>query len=183
MTRVYLHDVSPRDGLQNEKSFVPTAQKIALIDALSRTGLAKIEATSFVSPKAIPALADAADVMRGITRAPGVVYTVLAPNVRGAERALDAAADEFNVVMSASETYNLSNLRMTREQSVAALSDVFALARDAGVPVNASLSVAFGCPMEGEVSAHEVLAWTERLIEGADRALTGVTLCDTTGMA
>jgi hydroxymethylglutaryl-CoA lyase len=180
MTRLSVNDVAPRDGLQNEKAFVPTPQKIALIDALSRTGLAKIEATSFVSPKAIPALADAADVMQGITRVPGVTYTVLVPNVRGAERALAARADEFNVVMSASESHNLSNLRMTRAQSLAALADVIALARGAGVPVNASLSVAFGCPMEGDVDAETVLRWSAALLEhGAD----GVTLCDTTGMA
>ena len=180
MTRLLINDVAPRDGFQNEKSFIASAQKIALIDALSTTGLAKIEATSFVSPKAIPALADAAEVMQGITRVPGVTYTVLVPNVRGGERALAARADEFNLVMSASESHNLSNLRMTREQSLAALGDVMALAANAGVPVNASLSVAFGCPMQGDVGIDEVLRWAGALLE---RGARGVTLCDTTGMA
>jgi hydroxymethylglutaryl-CoA lyase len=180
MARIYCNDVAPRDGFQNEKTFIPTADKIALIDALSMTGLAKIEATSFVSPKAIPALADAEAVMKGIARVPGVIYTVLVPNVRGGERALECRADEFNVVMSASETHNLSNLRMTRAQSIAALTEVMALARGAGAPVNASLSCSFGCPMEGDVPVDEVLRWSEALLLAGAR---GVTLCDTTGMA
>jgi hydroxymethylglutaryl-CoA lyase len=180
MTRLYINDVSPRDGFQNENTFIPTADKIALIDALSATGLAKIEVTSFVSPKAIPALADAESVMKGIARRQGVVYTVLVPNLRGAERALACRVDEFNVVMSASEAHNRSNLRMTRGQSLDALGHVMTLARAAGVPVNASLSVAFGCPMQGEVSPTEVLQWAGELI---DRGARGVTLCDTTGMA
>ena len=178
--KLSINDVAPRDGLQNERAFVPTADKISLIDAMSRTGLAKIEATSFVSPKAIPALCDAAEVMRGITRVGGVVYTALIPNVRGAERALECGVDEFNLVMSASETHNLVNLRMTREQSCAALKEVMALARGAGVPVNVSLSCVFGCPMEGDVAPSEVM----RLAAGfVNLGATGITLCDTTGMA
>ena len=111
-----IQEVGPRDGFQIEAAFIPTVDKIALIDALSLCGLAKIEATSFTSPKAIPALADADEVLRGIRRQPGVVYTVLVPNLRGAERALAAGADELNLVMSTSETHNLLNLRMSREQ-------------------------------------------------------------------
>ena len=178
--RVYVNDVAPRDGLQNERTFVATPDKIALIDALSRTGLAKIEATSFVSPMAIPALADAAEVMRGITRAPGVVYTALIPNLRGAERALECGVDEFNLVMSASETHNLTNLRMTRAQSQGALSDVMALAAQSRVPVNVSLSCAFGCPMEGDVATEQVMRLAAAFLSGG---AAGVTLCDTTGMA
>ncbi len=179
-TRVSINEVAPRDGLQNEPVFIATERKIALIDALSRTGLAKIEATSFVSPKAIPALADAEQVMRGISRAPGVTYAALIPNLRGAERAIDCGVDEFNLVMSASESHNLMNLQMLREQSFDALVSVIALARDAGVPVNASISCAFGCPMEGEVDAGEVLRWCDAFVAQGAR---GVTLCDTTGMA
>ena len=179
-TRVFVNDVAPRDGLQNERAFVPTPDKIALIDALSKTGLAKIEATSFVSPKAIPALADAAEVMQGITRVPGVVYTALIPNVRGAERALECEVDEFNLVMSVSETHNLTNLRMTRAQSQAGLREVMAIAAAARVPVNVSLSCAFGCPMEGDVAESEVMRLAgDFLAAGA----AGITLCDTTGMA
>ncbi|WP_374663679.1 hydroxymethylglutaryl-CoA lyase [Ramlibacter sp.] len=179
--RVYLQEVGTRDGLQGEAQFVPTPDKIALVDALTDAGLAKIEVTSFVSPKAIPQMRDAEQVLREIRRAPGVVYSALVPNVRGAERAIDARADELNLVMSASESHNLANLRMTREQSFTALAEVAALARGAGVPVNVSLSCSFGCPMEGEVPADEVMAWCERLLE--TMGAHGITLCDTTGMA
>lgn len=178
--RVYMQDVAPRDGLQIEAVFVPTEQKIALIDALSKCGLAKIEATSFVSPSAIPALRDAATVMNGITRVAEVVYTVLVPNARGAERALACRADEFNLVMSASESHNLANLHMTREQSFRQLAEVARMGRDAGIAVNASLSCSFGCPMEGDVPAQVVLDWSARLL---DTGATGISLCDTTGMA
>ena len=179
--RLHLQEVGPRDGLQMEAAFVPTADKIALVDALSAAGLAKIEATAFVSPQAIPALRDAEVVLREIERAPGVVYTCLVPNRRGAERAIEARADELNLVMSASETHNLANLRMTRAQSFAALSGVIAMAKEARVPVNVSLSCAFGCPMEGDVDAEVVLEWAARFLDQA--GVRGVTLCDTTGMA
>ncbi|CAG9187634.1 hydroxymethylglutaryl-CoA lyase [Cupriavidus pinatubonensis] len=179
--RIYMQEVGTRDGFQSEGTFVDTREKIALIDALSDTGLAKIEVTAFVSPQAIPALRDAEAVLRQIRRKPGVVYTALVPNVRGAERAIDARADELNLVMSASESHNLSNLRMTRDQSFHGLKQVAALAREAGLPVNISLSCAFGCPMEGDVPETTVLAWSQRFIEEA--SAHGVTLCDTTGMA
>jgi hydroxymethylglutaryl-CoA lyase len=179
--RVRLCEVGMRDGLQNEAAFVPTADKIALVDALSQAGAAKIEVTSFVSAQAIPALRDAEIVMREIRRQPGVVYSALVPNVRGAQRAIDARSDELNLVMSASESHNLANLRMTRDQSFAALSQVAALARAAGVAVNVSLSCCFGCPMEGEVTPATVLGWCERFVD--ELGAQGVTLCDTTGMA
>ena len=179
--RVRLCEVGMRDGLQNEAAFVPTADKIDLVDALSQAGAAKIEVTAFVSAQAIPALRDAEVVMREIARRPGVVYSALVPNVRGAQRAIEAHTDELNLVMSASESHNLANLRMTREQSFAALSQVAALARDAGVAVNVSLSCCFGCPMEGEVPATTVLDWCERFVD--ELGAQGVTLCDTTGMA
>ena len=118
--------------------------------------------------------------MRGINRQPGVVYTALIPNMRGAERALECGIDEFNIVMSVSETHNLTNLRMTRDQSFQQLAGVVGLARQAGVPVNVSLSCSFGCPMEGEVEADVVLGWIARF---ADQGVRGITLCDTTGMA
>ena len=179
--RIYLQEVGPRDGLQAEQAFVPTAEKVALVDALSDAGLAKIEVTAFVSPKAIPALRDAEQVLREIRRKPGVAYSALVPNVRGAERAIESRADELNLVMSASESHNLANLRMTREQSFAALADVAAIATGARVAVNVSLSCSFGCPMEGDVPPDTVLEWCGRYVDtlGAH----GVTLCDTTGMA
>lgn len=179
--RIHMQEVGPRDGLQVETRFVDTAEKIALVDALSAAGLAKIEVTSFVSPKAIPQLRDAEVVLREIRRVPGVVYTALVPNLRGAERAIESRADELNLVMSASVSHNLANLRMTQPQSFAALSEVAGVARRAGVKVNVSLSCSFGCPMEGDVPEAAVLDWCARYVEemGAD----GVTLCDTTGMA
>lgn len=179
-TRIFFNEVATRDGFQMEGRFVPTADKIALVDELGALGYARIEVTSFTSPAAIPALRDAEQVMGAIRRVPGVVYTALVPNLRGAQRALACAADEFNIVMSTSETHNLANLRMTREQSFAQLSDVVGLARERAVPVNVSLSTAFGCPMEGEVRPDEVLGWIRRF---AELGIAGVTLCDTTGMA
>jgi hydroxymethylglutaryl-CoA lyase len=146
-TRLYINEVATRDGFQMEGRFIPTHDKIALIDRLSSLGYAKIEVTSFTSPKAIPALSDAAQVMKGIARAPGVIYTALVPNMRGAERAIESRIDEFNLVMSVSETHNLANLRMTREQSFRQLAQVVDLAQRAGVAVNVSLSCVFGCPM------------------------------------
>jgi hydroxymethylglutaryl-CoA lyase len=179
--RIHMQEVGTRDGLQVEEAFVPTEDKIALVNALSQAGMAKIEVTSFVSPKAIPALRDGEIVLRQIERKPGVIYSALVPNGRGAERAIDANTDEFNLVMSASETHNLANLRMTRAQSFAALSDVNALARQATAVVNVSLSCSFGCPMEGDVPVTTVLDWCARFVEGM--GAHGVTLCDTTGMA
>lgn len=178
--RVHMQEVGTRDGLQMESAFVPTDDKIALVNALSATGLAKIEVTSFTSPTAIPALKDAEIVMREIERRPGVVYTALVPNLRGAERAIEARTDELNLVMSVSETHNLANLRMTREQSFAALAQVIALAQSAQVAVNVSLSCVFGCPMEGDVAETEVFDYVQRF---AQLGVGGVTLCDTTGMA
>ncbi|KLN58602.1 hydroxymethylglutaryl-CoA lyase [Variovorax paradoxus] len=178
--RLFINEVATRDGFQMESRFIPTDDKIALVDRLGTLGYAKIEVTSFTSAKAIPALRDGEEVMQRIVRQPGVVYTALVPNLRGAERALESRIGEFNVVMSVSETHNLSNLRMTREQSFAQLAEVIALARQAGVPVNVSLSCVFGCPMEGEVPLAGVLEWIDRF---AALQVQGVTLCDTTGMA
>ena len=122
--RVYIQEVSARDGFQMEPIFVPTARKIGFIDRLSRTGLAKIEVTSFTSPKAIPVLADAEAVLSGIVRVAGVEYTALVPNLRGCERALSSGVDEINLVMSASESHNFANLRMHCEQSLAQFEDI-----------------------------------------------------------
>jgi hydroxymethylglutaryl-CoA lyase len=179
-SRTYIQEVATRDGFQNEPVFIPTAAKIALINQLSRVGLAKIEVTSFVSPKAIPALADAEAVMAGIDRVPGVCYTALVPNVRGAARAIASTVDELNLVMSVSETHNLVNLRATRQQSAAGLVQTARLALEAGVSVNVSFSCVFGCPMEGDVDSEQALGWAARFV---DEGVSGITLCDTTGMA
>jgi len=177
--RIYFNEVVTRDGFQMEPEFVPTDTKVELIDSLSQCGYAKIEVTSFTSAKAIPMLRDAEEVMGRIQRIPNVEYTVLVPNVRGAERAMDVKPDEFNLVMSTSETHNLSNLRMPREKSFAGLREVIENF-GALVPVNVSLSACFGCPMEGDVSQEEVMRWSQRF---ADLGVRGLTICDTTGMA
>jgi hydroxymethylglutaryl-CoA lyase len=177
--RIYFNEVVTRDGFQAEPAFIPTLDKVALIDALSQCGFAKIEVTSFTSAKAIPMLRDAEAVMGCIRRTPGVQYTVLVPNLRGAERALEAHADEFNLVMSVSETHNLANLRMTREKSFAGLAEVVSVV-GGRTPINVSLSTCFGCPMEGEIAQEEVLGWASRF---ADMGVRGLTICDTTGMA
>jgi len=179
MTRIYFNDVVMRDGFQIEPNFVPTDDKVKLVDELSECGFAKIEVTSFTSPKAIPMLRDAEEVMGRIKRAPGVEYTVLVPNLRGAERALESKADEFNLVMSTSETHNLANLRMGREKSFAGLAEVIAFV-DGRIPINVSLSTCFGCPMEGEVSQAVIEGYARRF---ADLGVRGLTICDTTGMA
>lgn len=177
--RIFFNEVATRDGFQIEPAFIPTDSKVALVDALSECGYAKIEVTSFTSPKAIPMLRDADEVMGRVRRVPGVEYTVLVPNLRGAERALEARVDELNLVMSTSETHNLANLRMPMTHSFAALSEVITLV-DGRTPVNVSLSCCFGCPMEGEVPQANVLDWVARF---ADQGVRGVTICDTTGMA
>lgn len=179
MTRIYFNDVVTRDGFQIEPNFIPTEDKVRLIDGLSECGYAKIEVTSFTSPKAIPMLRDAEEVMGKIQRVPGVEYTVLVPNLRGAERALESRADEFNLVMSTSETHNLANLRMSREKSFAGLAEVIQYVAGRA-PINVSLSTCFGCPMEGDVPQKVVEQFAQRFV---DLGVRGLTICDTTGMA
>ncbi|OZI72369.1 hydroxymethylglutaryl-CoA lyase [Bordetella genomosp. 12] len=178
--KLYIQEVAPRDGFQNERQFIDTEDKIAFIDKLSASGFAKIEVTSFTSPKAIPALRDAEMVMHRIQRNPDVVYTVLVPNVRGAQRAMECKVDEVNLVMSVSETHNRANLRMTREQSLEQLAEVIAVVRDSGIAINVSLSTVFGCPMQGDINAFDVYELVGRF---ASLGVEGITLCDTTGMA
>jgi len=177
--RIYFNEVVTRDGFQIEPNFIATDTKVALVDAMSACGYAKIEVTSFTSPKAIPMLRDAEEVMGRIQRVAGVEYTVLVPNLRGAERALESKADELNLVMSVSQTHNLANLRMPRETSFAALAEVVRRV-DGRTPINVSLSCSFGCPMEGDVPLTTLMAWAERFVQLGVR---GVTVCDTTGMA
>ncbi|ETD70573.1 hydroxymethylglutaryl-CoA lyase [Pelistega indica] len=179
MTRVYINEVASRDGFQNEAVFIPTDEKISFINTLSESGYAKIEVTSFTSPKAIPALKDAEVVMHEIHRNPDVVYTALVPNLRGAERAYDSQVQEFNLVMSLSETHNRANLRMRREGSFEQLKTVIDTYQDK-VSINVSFSTVFGCPMEGDIAVSDVLAWIEKF---SHIGVNKFTLCDTTGMA
>lgn len=178
---IQIQEVALRDGLQGEAGFVATADKIALADRLAASGLGKIEVSSFVSPRAVPQLADAEAVFQGITRRPGVVYAALVPNIRGMERAIAARADEVNLVMSASESHNRTNLRMSADASFQAIKEAAALAAAAGVRVAASLSCSFGCPFEGEIPPAAILMWCRRLHEEA--GIRSISLCDTTGMA
>jgi hydroxymethylglutaryl-CoA lyase len=178
--RLIVQEVAPRDGLQIEPQWVETADKIALINQLSLAGFSRIEAGSFVSPKAIPALRDGDEVFRGIQRQPGVIYVALIPNLKGAERAIAAGADELNLVMSASQTHNLANMRMRCEQSLAAFGDVVSLARGTTLSLNASIATTFGCPFEGKISEDRVMQIVDAYQElGVD----GISLADTTGMA
>ncbi|MFP3847575.1 hydroxymethylglutaryl-CoA lyase [Pseudomonas sp. W5-01] len=178
--RLIVQEVSPRDGLQIERTWVDTADKIALIDQLSLAGFSRIEAGSFVSPKAIPALRDGDEVFRGIRRQPGVTYVALIPNLRGAQRALDAGADELNLVMSASQTHNRANMRMGCEQSLAAFADVVSLASGTGLSLNGSIATTFGCPFEGRIDEDRVLEIVDAYLA---LGMHGISLADTTGMA
>jgi hydroxymethylglutaryl-CoA lyase len=176
---VEICEVGPRDGLQNEAP-VAVERRVRLIDALSRTGLRRIEAASFVSPKAIPPMAGSDEVMARITRVPGVMYRGLVPNVRGAERALAARVDEVEVVVSASETHNRKNVNRSVDESIAGAAELIALSHAEGTPVEAIVSTAFGCPYEGDIAAKRVADVARRLADaGADRLSFG----DTTGMA
>ena len=158
MTRhVRIVEVGPRDGLQNEKTLVPAADKIALIDRLSATGLRSIEATSFVSPKWVPQLADAAEVYAGITRRPGVRYPVLVPNEQGYERARAVGVDEIAVFTAASEAFNRKNINASIEESLARFAPVIARAREDGIPVRGYVSTVLGCPYQGEVPLADVV--------------------------
>jgi hydroxymethylglutaryl-CoA lyase len=176
---VHIREVGPRDGLQNEEP-IAIAERVRLIDALTATGLQQIEAASFVKAEAIPAMAGAEEVMAQIERRPGVVYSALVPNVRGAERALASGADELEVVVSASETHNHRNVRRTVQESIAGAGEIARLAAGSSTPVEGIVSTSFGCPYEGDIPSEGVADVVTRLFEaGVDRCSLG----DTTGMA
>ena len=178
--RLIIQEVAPRDGLQIEPVWVETADKINLINELSLCGFSRIEAGSFVSPKAIPALRDGEQVFQGIKRHAGVIYVALIPNLKGAQRALQANADELNLVLSASQSHNQANMRMTREQSLAAFDEVVSLARDSTVRLNGTVATTFGCPFEGRIEEDVVMRLLDAYLE---LGVQGITLADTTGMA
>ena len=151
-TCVKIVEVGPRDGLQKERLFIPTDVKIELINRLTATGLSAIEATSFVSPKWMPQMADNARVMAGITRRPGVSYPVLVPNLRGFEAAVAAGATEVAVFGAASETFSQKNINCSIAESLERFAEVTAAARKKGVRVRGAVSCALGCPYEGEIA-------------------------------
>ncbi|ADV27490.1 pyruvate carboxyltransferase [Pseudoxanthomonas suwonensis 11-1] len=162
---VRIVEVAPRDGLQNESAMVATADKIALVDRLSATGLRGIEATSFVSPKWVPQLADAAEVMAGIERQPGISYPVLVPNLQGYERARAAGADEVAVFTAASEAFNRKNINASIDESIERFMPVLERARADGVRVRGYVSTVLGCPYQGEVPLADVVRVARRLHE------------------
>ena len=161
--QVRLVEVGPRDGLQNEKTLVATADKIELINRLSRTGLRSIEATSFVSPKWIPQLADAAEVFSAIQRLPGVSYPVLVPNEKGYERAREVGAQEVAVFTAASEAFNLKNINAGIDESIERFRPVLERAQSDGVKVRGYVSTVLGCPYQGEVPLADVVRVSARL--------------------
>lgn len=178
--RVHIREVSPRDGLQSEPTILSTQDKITLVDLLSAAGFPQVNVTSFVSPKAVPQMADAAVVMAGITRRDGVVYDASVPNMVGARRAVDAGVDAISVFVAASDQGSRSNVRRSTEESMAEAEQVIGLARSAGLGAIGTVATAFGSPYEGTIPADRVIGLARRF---ADAGATGVALGDTTGEA
>ena len=178
--RVTVVEVGPRDGLQNEKGFVPTEVKVAFVEALAGAGLPVVETTAFVSPQAIPQLADSAEVFSRVRKRPGTRYPVLVPNGKGMARALAAGAREIALFTAATDTFNVRNTNATVEESFARFVPVVALARADGVRVRGYVSTVFGCPYEGRVDPAKAVAVVLRLFEAG---CTEVSLGDTIGVA
>ncbi|MEV4413531.1 hydroxymethylglutaryl-CoA lyase [Catellatospora sp. NPDC049609] len=177
--RVSIREVGPRDGLQNEDP-VPTADKVRLIDALSATGAGRIEAVSYVHPKAIPQMADADAVWGAVARDPGVRYSALVPNLRGAQRALAGGFTEVEVVVSASDTHNRRNINRATEESLDEIAQLIPALHEGGATAEVIIATSFGCPYEGDVDPRRVAGIVDRVVaDGADRIAFG----DTTGMA
>jgi hydroxymethylglutaryl-CoA lyase len=177
--RVSIREVAPRDGLQNEDP-VPTAAKVRLLDALSHTGVRRIEAVSFVHPKAIPQMADADEVWAAAAKVPGVRYSALVPNARGATRALDAGFTEIEVVVSASGTHNRRNINRSTAESLDEIAGLVELLHSRGATAEVIIATSFGCPYEGDIDPVRVAGMVDRVVaDGADRVAFG----DTTGMA
>ncbi|WP_433723421.1 hydroxymethylglutaryl-CoA lyase [Actinoplanes sp. CA-051413] len=179
MDTVSIREVAPRDGLQNEEP-IPTGNKVRLIDALSGTGVRRIEAVSFVHPRAIPQMADADEVWARAWHNPDVRYSALIPNTRGAERAIAAGFREIEVVVSASDTHNRRNLNRSTDESLDDITGLIPLIHAAGAKLEVIVATSFGCPFEGDIDPKRVASIVERVrADGADRIAFG----DTTGMA
>ena len=162
---VTIFEVGPRDGLQNESALIAAGKKIELVDLLSESGLARIEVTSFVSPKWVPQMADAGEVMAGIVRAPGVRYAVLTPNMRGYENARAAGADEVAIFGAASETFSQKNINCSIAESMDRFRPIARAANDDGIPVRGYVSCVVECPYEGPVAPDQVVEVCEMLLE------------------
>jgi len=178
--RVEIFEVGPRDGLQNEKRLIPTAEKIALVDLLSGGGFQRIEVASFVSPKWVPQMADSAQVLAGIARADGVSYAALTPNMRGYEAAKAASADEIAVFASASEGFSKANLNCTVAESIDRFLPIIAAARADGIPVRGYISCVVDCPFDGPTPPAQVAELAARL---AALGCYEISLGDTIGKA
>ena len=177
---VTMREVGPRDGLQSLGAFVPTAQKIELLNALARTGLRRIEATSFVHPKLVPQMADASEVLAGVDAAPGVQLEVLVPNAVGARRAVDSRADRIVMVIAAAEAFNQRNVRMSVGDSLQSLAEVKEIVDNAALPLSLGIATAFGCPYSGDVAPEQVEIVVRR---GVELGIDEIGVADTTGMA
>jgi hydroxymethylglutaryl-CoA lyase len=177
---VRIVEVGPRDGLQNEKVLIPTEQKIQFIQMLAAAGLPVVEATSFVSPRAIPQLGDAGAVMAGLTRFPATEYPVLVPNIKGMERAIGAGVRSIAVFTAASESFTHHNINATIAESLANFQPVVRLAQKEGIPVRGYISTVFGCPYEGRVAPQKVLDVARALLE---MGISELSLGDTIGVA
>lgn len=180
MPFIHIQEVIARDGFQSEKIFVPTDEKVQLINELSQCGLSKIEVSSFVSPKAVPNLRDAEEVVTSIERNPNITYVALVPNVQGANRAIKAKIDEINLVMSASATHNRKNVNRTNEDSLQGFQEIMEWVKGTGIKVNGSVATSFGCPFEGKVSEDDVQRFIDYYLA---MGMDSITLADTTGMA
>ena len=179
-TEVTLAEAGLRDGLQYERGFFPTPRKIELVDMLSGSGLKRIEVTSFVHPKAVSQLADAAQVMNGISKKPGIVYSALVPNMTGCRAALDTPVDQLALFVSASQAHNQKNLNQSVEESLKGLAEVAQAAKEAGRSLRGYIVTAFGCPYEGRISQEQL----KRILEAyAEMGVDEIALGDTTGMA
>jgi len=177
---IEISEVGLRDGLQIERTMIPAADKIALIDALSKTGLKKIEITGFAHPKVIPQLADAETVAAGIARLPGVRYAAFVPNARGAERAIKSGIDDLKAGVAISDSFNKLNVRMTTDEGMKAIDEIAAAAKGTQSRLVGVIATAFGCPYEGEVSSARMYQMMEQLLRH-DAPI--IYLADTTGVA
>jgi hydroxymethylglutaryl-CoA lyase len=177
---ITIREVGTRDGIQSLGAFIDTPHKVELVDALSETGLTRIEATSFVNPRAVPQMADAAEVMSRVRRRHGVRYEALVPNVRGAQDALNASMDVVLVVVTASEAFNQKNVRMSVAESLQQFAAIKALTDEAGTPCIGAIGTAFGCPYEGDIPESRLFALIERFLA---LGFAELMIADTTGMA
>ena len=178
--RVTIVEVGPRDGFQVEKQFIPTELKVEVVDAIARAGVLKIETSSFVNPKFVPQLADANEVFGAIERQPHCRYTALVPNLKGAERAIEAGVDGVRLVLCTTETYNRKNVGISIDQSLDICRDILSHVADTPITVEVIMGLAFGCPFEGPVSADRVAELAHRLVDMGVRELS---IADSVGLA